>query len=101
VHYLTHHVGELKTLRLEEAICKMTSMPARHFGLGDRGELRPGVAADLVVLDLGRLADGSTLQHPLAYVEGVDEVFVNGVAVVSGGEHTGARPGHHLARAAA
>ena len=48
-----------------------------------------GMAADLVVLDLDRLADGSTLEHPLAYVEGVDEVLVNGVAVVEAGEHTG------------
>ena len=99
VHYLTHHVGEIGTLPLEEAIRKMTSMPAKHFGLADRGELRPGMAADLVVLDLDRLADGSTLEHPLAYVEGVDEVLVNGVAVVEAGEHTGARPGRHLARA--
>ena len=48
------------------------------------------MAADLVVLDLDRLADGSTLEHPLAYVEGVDEVLVNGVPVVEAGEHTGA-----------
>ncbi|HZV27276.1 MAG TPA: amidohydrolase family protein [Acidothermaceae bacterium] len=99
VHYLTHHVGEAHTLPIEEAIRKMTSMPARHFGLSDRGELRPGMAADLVVLDLERLDDGSTLEQPLAYARGIDEVFVNGVAVVSGNEHTGARPGRHLARA--
>jgi N-acyl-D-amino-acid deacylase len=98
VHYLTHHVAEAGTLPLEEAIRKMTSMPARHFGLTDRGELRPGVAADLVVIDLDRLADGSTLEQPLAYARGVDEVLVNGVLVVSGGEHTGARPGRHLPR---
>ena len=76
----------------------MTAMPARHFGLSDRGELRPGMAADLVVLDLDRLADGSTLEHPLAYVEGVDEVLVNGTPVVAAGEHTGARPGPAPAR---
>jgi N-acyl-D-amino-acid deacylase len=98
VHYLTHHVAELGTLPLEEAIRKMTSMPARHFGL-DRGELRPGLAADVVVLDLDRLADGSTLEQPLAYARGVDEVIVNGTSVVSGGEHTGTRPGRHLPRA--
>jgi len=99
VHYLTRHVREAGTLPLEEAIRKMTSMPARHFGLSDRGELAPGMAADLVVLDLERLADGSTVDQPLAYVEGVDEVLVNGVSVVEAGEHTGARPGRHLARA--
>jgi N-acyl-D-amino-acid deacylase len=97
VHYLTHHVRELGTLPLEEAIHKMTAMPARHFGL-DRGELRPGAAADLVVLDLEALADGSTVERPLRYAEGVDEVVVNGVSVVEGGEHTGARPGRHLLR---
>ena len=97
VHYLTHHVRELGTLPLEEAIYKMTAMPARHFGL-DRGELRPGAPADLVVLDLDRLADGSTVESPLHYVEGVDEVLVNGTVVVESGEHTGTRPGRHLPR---
>jgi len=98
-HYLTRHVGELGTLPLEEAIRKMTSMPAEHFRLRDRGRIAAGYAADLVVLDLERLSDGSTLAQPLAYARGVDEVFVNGAAVVSAGEHTGARPGAHLARA--
>ena len=98
VHYLTHHVRELNTLPLEEAIYKMTAMPARHFGL-DRGVLEVGAPADLVVLDLDRLVDGSTVEDPLHYVQGVDEVFVNGVAVVEQGEHTGALPGKHLARA--
>ncbi len=97
VHYLTHHVRELGTLPLETAIHKMTAMPARHFGL-DRGELRPGAHADLLVFDPERLADGSTIESPLAYVQGVDEVLVNGTAVVEAGEHTGARPGRHLAR---
>ena len=99
VHYLTHHVRELGTLPLEEAIRKMTSMPAEHFRLDDRGRIGRGYAADLVVLDLDRLADGSTVADPLRYVEGVDEVLVNGAAVVTGGEHTGALPGRHLPRA--
>jgi N-acyl-D-amino-acid deacylase len=76
----------------------MTAMPARHFGL-DRGVLEVGAPADLVVLDLDRLVDGSTVEDPLHYVQGVDEVLVNGVAVVEEGEHTGARPGRHLGRA--
>jgi N-acyl-D-amino-acid deacylase len=99
VHYLTRHVGELGTLPLEDAIRKMTSMPAAHFGLRDRGLVRQGYAADLVVLDLERLEDGSTLADPLNYVRGVDHVVVNGTPVVADGEHTGARPGRHLARA--
>jgi len=98
VHYLTRHVRELGTLPLEETIRKMTSMPAEHFRLRDRGRVAPGFAADLVVFDLDRLDDGSTLAEPLRYVRGIDEVFVNGTAVVTAGEHTGARPGRHLPR---
>jgi N-acyl-D-amino-acid deacylase len=98
VHYLTRHVGELKSLSLEEAIHKMTAMPAEHFGLRDRGRLERGRAADVVVLDLDRLEDGSTLDDPLNYVRGVDHVLVNGTPVVAEGEHTGAMPGKHLPR---
>jgi N-acyl-D-amino-acid deacylase len=98
VHYLTRHVGELHSLPLEEAIRKMTSMPADHFGLRDRGRLAPGYAADLAVIDLDRLEDGSTLHDPLNYVRGVDHVLVNGTPVVADGEHTGALAGVHLSR---
>jgi len=73
-------------------------MPAAHFGLRDRGFVRAGYAADVVVIDLERLEDGSTLADPLNYVQGVDHVVVNGTPVVADGEHTGARPGRHLAR---
>jgi N-acyl-D-amino-acid deacylase len=97
VHYLTRHVLELGTLPLAEAVHKMTAMPARHFGL-DRGELTRGAPADVVVLDLDRLADRSTIERPLRYVEGVDWVLVNGTVVVEAGDHTGARPGRHLSR---
>jgi N-acyl-D-amino-acid deacylase len=98
VHYLTHHVRERGTLRLEDAIRKMTSMPAAHFGLWDRGLLRAGYAADVVVFDFDALDDVSTTERPHAYARGVEHVLVNGVAVVDGGEHTGARPGRHLLR---
>lgn len=96
VHYFTHHVKTQGTLRLEEAIRKMTSMPAAHFGLADRGLLREGFAADFSIIDLDRLDDVSTLEDPVHYVQGVDHVFVNGVGVVEDGEHTGARPGIQL-----
>jgi N-acyl-D-aspartate/D-glutamate deacylase len=99
VHYLTRHVRELGTLPLEEAVRKMAAMPAERFGLSDRGVLEAGRAADVVVLDLERLDDRSTTERPLAYVDGVDLVLVNGQVVVDGGEHTGARPGRHLLRA--
>ena len=98
VHYLTHHVREKHTLRLEEAIRKMTSMPASRFQLEGRGLLREGAFADVVVFDYEELDDGSTIEEPLAYCRGVEHVFVNGTAVVSQGEHTGARPGRALRR---
>ena len=98
VHYLTHHVRECHTLRLEEAIRKMTSLPATRFELHDRGLLRAGCFADVVVFDYDALDDGSTIDQPLAYCRGVEHVLVNGTAVVSEGEHTGARPGRTLRR---
>ena len=99
VHYLTHHVRETGTLRLEEAIRKMTSMPAAHYGLWDRGLLRRGYAADVVVFDYDALDDVSTTDDPHHYARGVEHVLVNGTVVVDGGVHTGARPGRHLLRA--
>lgn len=98
VHYLTYHVRERHTLRLEEAIRKMTSLPATRFALKDRGQLRPGAFADVVVFDYAALADGSTIEQPLAYCKGVEYVLVNGTPVVAEGEHTGARPGRPLRR---
>lgn len=98
VHFLTHHVRTMGTLGLEDAVRKLTSMPARHYGLPDRGLLRSGCAADVVVFDYERLDDVSTLEKPAAYAKGVEHVFVNGVAVVDDGEHTGARPGRILRR---
>ncbi len=101
VHYLTHHVREKHTLRLEEAIRKMTSMPATRFQLEGRGLVREGYYADIVVFDYEKLDDGSTIEEPLAYCKGVEHVLVNGVSVVVDGEHTGARPGRTLRRGAA
>jgi N-acyl-D-amino-acid deacylase len=99
VHYLTHHVRDRRTLTLEEAVRKMTSMVAGRFGIRDRGTIRPGALADVVVFDLDRLDDVSTVQQPLAYAAGVDHVVVNGQAVIRDGEHLGARPGRVLRRA--
>jgi N-acyl-D-amino-acid deacylase len=96
MHYLTYHVREKHTLRLEEAIRKMTSMPATHFGLRDRGVVRPGGFADVVVFDLDQLDEVATLEKPLAYAQGIDYVLVNGQIVVDDGVHTGARPGRAL-----
>ncbi|MET0772672.1 MAG: amidohydrolase family protein [Candidatus Limnocylindrales bacterium] len=98
ITYLTHHVLETGLLRLEEAVRKMTSMPAGHFGLRGRGLLQPGCAADVVVLDLERLRAPSTILAPAVYAEGVRDVLVNGVPVLDGGDHTGSRPGRTITR---
>jgi N-acyl-D-aspartate/D-glutamate deacylase len=95
-------------LTLQEAIRKMTSFPAQRLGLLDRGVLRPGACADLVVFDLARIRDRATNlyphtypfeNYPHRYPEGIDYVLVNGVMVVADGEHTGASPGVVLRRA--
>lgn len=98
IYFLTYHVRECHTLTLEEAIRKMTSMPATHFRLKDRGLIRDGCMADIVVFDFKKLGSSSTLEQPFAYPEGIDHVLVNGVSVVRYGEHTGARPGRNLLR---
>ncbi|MGI9145425.1 MAG: N-acyl-D-amino-acid deacylase family protein [Chloroflexota bacterium] len=98
ITYLTHYVRELGVLRLEDAIRKMTSMPATHFGLRDRGMLCKGYAADVVVFDYLALNGASTVDNPLVYARGIEHVLVNGSNVVRAGAHTGARPGQHLVR---
>ncbi len=98
IHFITCHVRERKTLRLEDAVRKMTSMPASHFGLRDRGLLGKGYFADVVVLDFANLDDGATDSNAFAYAKGVEYVMVNGTMVVDNSEHTGARPGRNLLR---
>lgn len=95
---LGHYVRERKALDLPTAIAKMTSIPAERVGLTDRGRIEPGLAADLVLFDAATVADTATFEDPQRYPIGIEHVFVNGVAVVSGGEPTGARPGRLLRR---
>jgi N-acyl-D-amino-acid deacylase len=90
---LGHYVRELKVLPLAEAVRKMTSLPAGQFGLHRRGEIREGMAADLVVFDRETVADRATFREPHQYPAGIPHVIVNGTPVVRDGEHTGARPG--------
>ena len=92
-YLLRHHVRERGLLRLEEAVRKVTSASASRLGLADRGIIREGLAADLVVFDPETIADRATLEEPHLYPEGIDHVLVNGVAVIKQGEHTGALPG--------
>ena len=98
---LAHYVRELKLLRLEEAVRRMTSLPAATFRLKDRGELREGNWADLVVFDPDRVQDLATFDDPHHYATGFAYVFVNGIAVVENDAHTGARPGMALRHAPA
>jgi len=97
---LARYVRESQTISLEEAVRKMTSLPARHFGFKGRGEVRPGFAADLVVFDPATVADAATFEQPHQYAAGFGDVVVNGVPVVRKGAVTGARPGQVLRRTA-
>ena len=91
------YVRARHVLSLEEAIRKMTSLPARHFHFENRGLVHTGYAADLVVFDPDRIADTATYQAPHAYADGIPFVLVNGVVVVKDGVQTAARPGQVLA----
>lgn len=90
---LGYYVRQQQVLTLEDAIRKMTSLPAQILGLRDRGLLREGFAADLVVFDPTNVAEANSFEKPKAYAEGVPYVLVNGVIVMDAGTHTGARPG--------
>jgi N-acyl-D-amino-acid deacylase len=90
------YVRELKVLKLEEAIRKMTSLPAETFRLEGRGVIRPGAFADLVVFDPKSVADPATFNDPHHYAEGFSDVIVNGKAVIRSGKLTGTRSGGPL-----
>jgi N-acyl-D-amino-acid deacylase len=94
--FLATYVRQQKLLRLEDAIRRMTSLPARTFGFQERGLIREGYLADLVLFDLDRVQDRATYQQPHQYSEGFDYVLVNGVSVVADGKITQSRPGRVL-----
>jgi N-acyl-D-amino-acid deacylase len=89
-------VRQRKTLSLEEAVRRMTSLPASIFGLEDRGEIREGAFADLAVFDAGRIRDTATYESAVSLPVGIEHVLVNGVRVIERGNETGARPGRAL-----
>ncbi len=93
---LARYVRELKVLRLEDAIRKMTSLPANVFHFNGRGELREGNWADIVVLDPERIEDTATYKDPHHYPTGIPYVLVNGIPVILNGNHTGAKAGRAL-----
>ena len=90
-------VRRRKLLPVEEAVRKMTSLPAEHFGLEQRGRIRPGWCADLTIFDPGTVADRATFENPREFPAGIPYVIVNGRLVVEQGSHTGNRPGKVLA----
>ncbi|MEK7406390.1 MAG: D-aminoacylase [Acidobacteriota bacterium] len=96
VRVLGRYVRERKAISLEEAIRKMTSMPAARLRLPDRGLLRPGMQADIAIFDPATVTDKATFQQPHQYAEGVRDVFVNGRPIVLNGKVTEERPGRLL-----
>jgi N-acyl-D-aspartate/D-glutamate deacylase len=102
---LERYVRDEPLLSLEDAVRRMTSFPAQRFGLHDRGVLRPGLVADIVVFDLDRIRDRATnpfphgaplINVPHGYPEGIDYVLINGCVVIEDGAHTGAVTGRVL-----
>ncbi|HXI28080.1 MAG TPA: amidohydrolase family protein, partial [Vicinamibacterales bacterium] len=90
---LGKYVRDEHVIPMEDAIRKLTSLPADTLKVADRGRLAPGAFADVVVFDPKTIADRATYQQPHQYSVGVRHVFVNGVQVLKDGEHTGATPG--------
>ncbi|KWV95501.1 amidohydrolase family protein [Erythrobacter sp. AP23] len=90
---LGKYVREEKAVPLAQAIRGLTALPASNLGLRQRGSLAVGNFADIVVFDPATISDHATYDHPHQYATGVTEVFINGVQVLSDGEHTGAKPG--------
>lgn len=93
---LGHYVRDEHVLTLEDAVRKMTSLPAQVLGLRDRGQIREGFAADLTVFDQKTVSETNTFERPKSYPVGIPYTVVNGVVVIDGGKHTGARPGRPL-----
>jgi N-acyl-D-amino-acid deacylase len=93
---LSHFVREEKVISLEEAIRRLTSLPAENLRLKRRGSLKPGYFADVVVFDAAQIQDHATFEDPHQYTTGMEHVLVNGIQVIAKGEHTGATPGQFV-----
>lgn len=91
--FLGHYVRDRRLMPLEEGIHRLTGLPAQNWKLKDRGCLKPGCFADIVIFDPATISEHSTYDQPQQYATGVEDVFVNGVQVLRDGEHTGAKPG--------
>ena len=93
---LGKYVREEKVISLEEAVRRLTNLPATSHKLTNRGLLKPGYFADVVIFDPATITDKATFDNPFQYAVGVQHVFVNGKQVLRNGEHTGALPGRAL-----
>ena len=98
---LGHYSRKLNLFPLETAVHKMTGLTAKTFGLADRGVLKAGHAADIVVFDENEVDEAASFARPIQPAKGIETVIVNGAVVWRGGKPTGARPGRVLARGAA
>ncbi len=98
---LGRYVRDEKLLPLQDAVRRLTSLPAANLGLQDRGALKPGHFADLAIFDPAGIADRATFEAPQSYATGMRHVLVNGVRVLRDGEHTGATPGRFVRGAGA
>jgi N-acyl-D-amino-acid deacylase len=90
---LGRYVRDEKLIPLEQAVYRLTTLPATNLGIEERGALKPGYYADVVVFDPATIGDRSTFEKPHQYSVGMRDVFVNGVGVLRNGEHSGATPG--------
>lgn len=90
---LGKYVREENVISLEEAIYRLTGLPAKNLKIKQRGKLESGYFADIVIFDPDKIADKATFKEPHQYAVGVHHVFVNGVQVLKNGEHTDAMPG--------
>jgi N-acyl-D-amino-acid deacylase len=90
---LGKYVRDEKVITLEEAVRRLTSLPAANLKIKNRGSLQPGYYADISIFDANKVQDHATFEKPQQYSTGMVHVFVNGMQVLENGEHTGARPG--------
>ena len=93
---LGKYVRDEKVITLQEAVRRLSALPATNLGLDHRGFLKPGMFADIVIFDAAAVGDKATFEKPHQYAVGVKHVFVNGVQVLKDGEHTGKFSGRAL-----
>jgi N-acyl-D-amino-acid deacylase len=94
--FLGKYVRDEKVVPLQEAVRRLSALPASNLGLRDRGQLRPGMVADVVLFDPAKIADHATFAEPMQFSTGVRDVFVNGVQALKDGAPTGAKPGRFV-----